>query len=82
MSRCEATTDPCYWWDDRKITFPRCRRSASVEIDGVKMCVQHAGTFSILKLIHMGEATKLESAAKNGPLCSLHGDKWAKRIGK
>lgn len=78
--RCEATTNPCHWWDDDKIEFPQCRNSASVNIDGVNMCMQHAGTIAIIKLINEGKAEKLETANPNGPLCSLHGDRWEKHV--
>ena len=77
--KCCATTHPCFWWDDRYIDFPRCRNNASVEIDGLPFCLQHAGKLAVLKLIAKGEAKKLKDTPA---LCSLDKDKWARRINR
>lgn len=80
MSRCQATTQPCYWWSSEKIEFRQCTKGATVEIDGVKMCLQHAGTLAVLKLIAQGNAKKLKDT---GPLCDINQDKrWTKKIKK
>ena len=77
MSQCEATTNPCYWWDSERIEFPRCSKGATVEIDGVKMCLQHAGTMAVLKLIGMGKAKKIKDSPA---LCATQADNMCKRI--
>lgn len=81
MDKCEATTNPCFWWDEDRISFPVCSRAASVEIDGVKMCLQHAGTMAVLKLIAIGDAKKLPGV-NSGPLCDMYQDKNVKYIKK
>lgn len=69
--KCEATTKPCYWWDKSKIDFKQCSKNATVEIDGVKMCLQHAGTIAVIKLIHMGMCKKITDYPYS-PLCELN----------
>jgi hypothetical protein len=81
MPKCEATCHPCYWWHPDEIKFPQCSRNASVEIDGVNLCLSHAGTIAILKLLAKGEIRRLETANPNGPLCQVK-DRWKDRIAR
>jgi len=81
MPKCEATTYPIYWWSKQDIDFKPCSRNASVRIDGINLCMQHAGTIAVLKLIHHNMAEKLSTANQYGPLCPLKNeDRWRKRI--
>ena len=77
--RCEATTKPAHWWDPNKVDYPQCKHNASVEIDGIKLCLQHAGTIAVVKLIHLGMAKKIAVYA-NSPLCEIDQSDWRQRI--
>ena len=77
MPQCEATTNPCYWWDSEKIEFPQCSCGASVEIDGLNLCATHAGKLALLKLIGSGDAKKIKDTTA---LCGLNEDRWGKKV--
>lgn len=74
--RCEATTDPTLWWRRSQIDFPQCSRQASVLIDGLHLCLQHAGSIAVQKLIHRGEVINLK---QTGPLCDA-GQRWVRHM--
>ena len=60
--KCEATTNPIcfvYTLNENEDRFPRCRKGQTVEIDGLKLCRQHAGQIALMKLIGRGEVTVL-----------------------
>lgn len=61
------------------IDFPQCSRSATVEIDGIHMCLQHAGTIAVQKLVSLGMAKIVKT--DYSPLCALgKKDRFANRI--
>lgn len=78
--KCEATTNPCFWWDPKKIEFPKCTHKASVKIDGLNLCVKHAGTLAIIKLLAIGDAERLPGINKYSPVCLKFGDQWGKKV--
>lgn len=51
--------------------FHQCSRNASVQIDGIYLCLQHAGTVAIQKLIASGAAKKLDVKKPYDPLCVM-----------
>lgn len=73
---CEATCKP--WkiykkgvgWTD---IFQECSHAASVRIDDVNLCLKHAGTLAVRKLINegMAERIKKETHASYNNLCSM-----------
>jgi len=60
--QCEATVD-------RK-GFPQCSCSARVEIDGINLCLKHAGTLAVVKLLNNKQAKVLNTWYKND-ICSI-----------
>lgn len=78
--QCEATTKPAYWWNDNLIEYPQCKHNASVEIDGIKLCLQHAGTIAVIKLLHLGLAKKLPNIPQTSPLCEIDNPTWRQRL--
>ena len=74
-NKCESTTKPSQWWDKENIEFPDCIRGATVEIDGVKMCMQHAGQIAIQILINESRCKYIDTAARDR-VCKLD-EKWA-----
>ena len=77
---CEATMQPKKWWNPDEIEFPQCSKRASVQIDGINLCLQHAGLIAVQKLINKGEIVYLKDAPKNNSLCPAHRDRWAGKV--
>ena len=63
--KCEATTNPSYWWIPNKIDFPQCSKGASVNIDGINLCRQHAGQIALQKLVNSGEVKQIKGYTCN-----------------
>jgi hypothetical protein len=82
MPKCEATTDPTLWWRPDSIDFKPCKRNASVRIDGINLCLQHAGGIAVQKLLNSGDAVRLDTANPYGPLNCTIKDRYKKYIKK
>lgn len=77
LMKCEATTNPTMFWDKDLVDFPQCKRGATVKIDDVPMCLQHAGIVAVQKLIHSGQAEVLRKHAVRSS-CNL--DRWRSHV--
>lgn len=75
--KCEASTQPTFYWDPKKIDFPGCSRQAAIRIDGISLCVQHASGIALQKAIHAGNA---EVIRKTPSLCHTVNDRFANHI--
>lgn len=73
---CESTIEPILWWNVDKIDFPDCKRHASVNIDGINLCLQHAGAIAIQILLNDGRCKKI---SENPRLCPIS-DRWVDKV--
>ena len=69
--RCEATTKPKFAWLKGEIEWPQCKNNASVVIDDIHLCLQHAGTMAVQKLIAMVHC-KFVKGNKTTVLCEIN----------
>jgi len=67
MMKCEATCKPWLGYKNKWI-IQECSHSASVNIDGINLCLKHAGTIAVRKLVN---AKMAKTINKNNNLCNL-----------
>ncbi len=70
MIKCEATCAP-WTAGSGKIIIQDCSHLASVKIDGVNLCLKHAGTIAVRKLVSIGLAEHLPRQYNQKSLCDL-----------
>ena len=58
--KCEATIDPIYW--KTPYEYRRCSHTASIIIDEVHLCAQHAGQIALVIMLSNKEIVKLDKS--------------------
>lgn len=70
MPECEATCKPWFHYSSHKMIIQDCSHQASVRIDGINLCLKHAGAIAVRKLINEGMAETLDKTHKPS-ICSM-----------
>ena len=72
MKECEATCAPWFGYRSSEKRVVRiiqdCSHQAAVRIDGINLCLKHAGTIAVRKLLNEGSAEIID---KNNKFCGV-----------
>ena len=71
MIMCDATCKPWTHWGTGQYIEQECSRRASVRIDGLNLCLTHAGAIAVRKLISEGMAEQLPKLYNQKSICDL-----------